>query len=50
MENSPLTLDRFLSRFQLLRPQMTRHSLNQRQAAVRCAVCWWRAISSPAIR
>ncbi|CCJ75666.1 Hypothetical nudix hydrolase YeaB [Cronobacter muytjensii 530] len=34
MENSPLTLDRFLSRFQLLRPQMTRHSLNQRQAAV----------------
>ncbi|EPP0953501.1 CoA pyrophosphatase [Cronobacter dublinensis] len=34
MENSPLTLDRFLSRFQLLRPQTTRHSLNQRQAAV----------------
>ncbi|CCK07368.1 Hypothetical nudix hydrolase YeaB [Cronobacter sakazakii 696] len=34
MENSPLTLDQFLSRFQLLRPQMSRSSLNQRQAAV----------------
>ncbi|EOC1312549.1 CoA pyrophosphatase [Cronobacter turicensis] len=34
MENNPLTLDRFLSRFQLLRPQMSRSSLNQRQAAV----------------
>ncbi|NDO80128.1 CoA pyrophosphatase [Citrobacter sp. NCU1] len=34
MENSSLTLDDFLSRFQLLRPEMTRETLNNRQAAV----------------
>lgn len=34
MENTGLTLDDFLSRFQLLRPQINRASLNQRQAAV----------------
>lgn len=34
MENTGLTLDDFLSRFQLLRPQINGASLNQRQAAV----------------
>ncbi|EOG4719646.1 CoA pyrophosphatase, partial [Salmonella enterica subsp. enterica serovar Infantis] len=34
MDTSRLTLDHFLSRFQLLRPQMTHETLNQRQAAV----------------
>jgi len=34
MADSALELDDFLSRFQLLRPQPTRHALNQRQAAV----------------
>lgn len=34
MENKSLTLDDFLSRFQLLRPQINRESLNLRQAAV----------------
>lgn len=29
-----LTLDAFLSRFQLLRPEVSRHALNRRQAAV----------------
>ncbi|KJN27433.1 CoA pyrophosphatase [Enterobacter sichuanensis] len=34
MEKENLTLDAFLSRFQLLRPQVNREALNQRQAAV----------------
>ncbi|WET39063.1 CoA pyrophosphatase [Citrobacter enshiensis] len=34
MDNSSLTLDDFLSRFQLLRPEMNRETLNNRQAAV----------------
>ncbi|MGK4678425.1 CoA pyrophosphatase, partial [Salmonella enterica] len=34
MDTSRLTLDQFLSRFQLLRPQMTHETINQRQAAV----------------
>lgn len=34
MENSSLTLDDFLSRFLLLRPQVNHEALNQRQAAV----------------
>ena len=34
MDNKSLTLDDFLSRFQLLRPQINRESLNLRQAAV----------------
>ena len=34
MEKENLTLDDFLSRFQLLRPQVNRATLNQRQAAV----------------
>ena len=34
MEYSSLTLDDFLSRFQLLRPQINRETLNHRQAAV----------------
>ena len=34
MEKENLTLDDFLSRFQLLRPQVNREALNQRQAAV----------------
>mgnify|MGYP000588430417 CR=1 FL=1 len=34
MEYSSLTLDDFLSRFQLLRPQVNHTALNQRQAAV----------------
>ena len=34
MDITSLTLDDFLSRFQLLRPQINRASLNQRQAAV----------------
>ena len=34
MERENLTLDDFLSRFQLLRPQVSREALNQRQAAV----------------
>ncbi len=34
MEKENLTLDDFLSRFQLLRPNMSREALNQRQAAV----------------
>lgn len=34
MEYSNLTLDDFLSRFQLLRPQVNHAALNQRQAAV----------------
>ena len=34
MEYSSLTLDDFLSRFQLLRPQVNHAALNQRQAAV----------------
>lgn len=34
MDTSRLTLDHFLSRFQLLRPQITHETLNQRQAAV----------------
>ncbi len=34
MENSSLTLDDFLSRFQLLRPQVNGETLNRRQAAV----------------
>lgn len=34
MADSALELDDFLSRFQLLRPQPTRHALNQRRAAV----------------
>ncbi|EYI15777.1 putative NUDIX hydrolase, partial [Salmonella enterica subsp. enterica serovar Heidelberg str. N15757] len=31
MDTSRLTLDHFLSRFQLLRPQITHETLNQRQ-------------------
>ncbi|WP_029591833.1 CoA pyrophosphatase [Franconibacter pulveris] len=34
MQTTELSLDTFLSRFQLLRPQMNKASLNQRQAAV----------------
>ena len=34
MEKENLTLDDFLSRFQLLRPQVSRETLNRRQAAV----------------
>ena len=34
MEYRSLTLDDFLSRFQLLRPQINRETLNHRQAAV----------------
>ncbi|MGI3453589.1 CoA pyrophosphatase, partial [Citrobacter arsenatis] len=34
MEYSSLTLDDFLSRFQLLRPQVNHAALNQRQAAI----------------
>ncbi|MCU6669872.1 CoA pyrophosphatase [Enterobacteriaceae bacterium H4N4] len=34
MDTRNLTLDDFLSRFQLLRPQVNKSSLNQRQAAV----------------
>lgn len=34
MEKENLTLDDFLSRFQLLRPNVSREALNQRQAAV----------------
>lgn len=34
MSNPPITLDNFLARFQLLRPQINRHTINQRQAAV----------------
>ncbi len=34
MADRALNLDDFLSRFQLLRPQPSRHALNQRQAAV----------------
>jgi 8-oxo-dGTP pyrophosphatase MutT (NUDIX family) len=34
VEKENLTLDAFLSRFQLLRPQVNREALNQRQAAV----------------
>ncbi|MFY9993382.1 MAG: CoA pyrophosphatase [Leclercia sp.] len=34
MDSRNLTLDDFLSRFQLLRPQVNKSSLNQRQAAV----------------
>lgn len=34
MDTNRLTLDHFLSRFQLLRPQITHETLNQRQAAV----------------
>ena len=34
MDTRDLTLDNFLSRFQLLRPQVNSTSLNQRQAAV----------------
>lgn len=34
MKKYNLTLDDFLSRFQLLRPQISRATLNQRQAAV----------------
>ncbi|MBF9272767.1 CoA pyrophosphatase, partial [Enterobacter hormaechei] len=34
MKKDNLTLDDFLSRFQLLRPQVSRATLNQRQAAV----------------
>ncbi|MBL7636765.1 MULTISPECIES: CoA pyrophosphatase [Atlantibacter] len=34
MSNPPMTLDSFLARFQLLRPEISRHSINQRQAAV----------------
>jgi hypothetical protein len=34
VEKENLTLDDFLSRFQLLRPQVNREALNQRQAAV----------------
>lgn len=34
MKNENLTLDAFMSRFQLLRPQVSRETLNQRQAAV----------------
>lgn len=34
MSNPPITLDNFLVRFQLLRPQINRHTINQRQAAV----------------
>ncbi|MFO6426824.1 NUDIX domain-containing protein [Escherichia coli] len=34
MEYLSLTLDDFLSRFQLLRPQINRETLNHRQAAV----------------
>ena len=34
MKKDNLTLDDFLSRFQLLRPQVNRAALNQRQAAV----------------
>ena len=34
MADHALNLDDFLSRFQLLRPQPSRHALNQRQAAV----------------
>lgn len=34
MDNSSLTLDDFLSRFQLLRPEVNRETLNNRQAAV----------------
>lgn len=34
MKKDDLTLDDFLSRFQLLRPRVNRATLNQRQAAV----------------
>lgn len=34
MDTHDLTLDDFLSRFQLLRPQVNRDALNSRQAAV----------------
>jgi len=34
VDTRDLTLDNFLSRFQLLRPQVNSTSLNQRQAAV----------------
>ncbi|WP_313062903.1 CoA pyrophosphatase [Atlantibacter hermannii] len=34
MSNPPITLENFLARFQLLRPQINRHTINQRQAAV----------------
>lgn len=34
MSHPPLTLENFLARFQLLRPETGRHSINQRQAAV----------------
>ncbi|WP_312073869.1 CoA pyrophosphatase [Atlantibacter sp.] len=34
MNNPPMTLDSFLARFQLLRPQINSHTINQRQAAV----------------
>lgn len=43
MDTSRLTLDHFLSRFQLLRPQMTHETLNQRQAAV--LILWFAAPS-----
>ncbi|WP_313051968.1 CoA pyrophosphatase [Atlantibacter hermannii] len=34
MSNPPITLENYLARFQLLRPQINRHTINQRQAAV----------------
>jgi len=34
MSNPPITLENFLACFQLLRPQINRHTINQRQAAV----------------
>ncbi len=34
MADRALNLDDFLSRFQLLRPQPSRHALNQRQAVL----------------
>ncbi len=47
MDTSRLTLDHFLSRFQLLRPQMTHETLNQRQAAV--LILWFAAPAGAAV-
>ena len=38
MEKENLTLDDFLSRFQLLRPQVNRATLNQRHPALKITV------------
>ncbi len=47
MDTSRLTLDHFLSRFQLLRPQITHETLNQRQAAV--LILWFAAPTGAAV-